>query len=118
MFAAEEGGERTGYMRLAKVVGNVVSTIKDDGYYGYKLMLVEYFNPETRRPEGPRMIAFDCADAGVGDIVMVNTDGGAGNLLLGDDYAIVDLTICGVLDCYSIYGTTFPVRNGRFSDES
>ena len=30
-------------MRLAKVVGNVVSTIKDDGYNGYKLMLVEYF---------------------------------------------------------------------------
>lgn len=91
-------------MRLAKVVGNVVSTVKDDGYYGYKLMLVEYFDPESGKPLGPRMMAFDCADAGVGDIVVVNTDGGAGNMLLDDDYAIVDLVICGVVDSYSAYG--------------
>lgn len=98
-------------MRLAKVVGNVVSTIKDDGYQGYKLMLVEYFDPETQKPEGPRMIAFDCTDSGVGDIVVVNTDGGAGNMLLGDDYAIVDLTICGVLDCYTVNGKTREIKD-------
>lgn len=91
-------------MRLARVVGNVVSTVKDDGYQGYKLMLVEYFDPATGKPQGPRMIAFDCADAGVGDVVVVNTDGGAGNMLLNDDYAIVDLVICGVVDNYSVYG--------------
>ena len=104
-------------MRLAKVVGNVVSTIKDDGYYGYKLMLVEFFDPETRKPEGPRMIAFDCADAGVGDIVLVNMDGGAGNMLQGDDYGIFDLVICGVLDNYTIHGETTVLKSGRFSDE-
>ncbi len=89
-------------MRLAKVVGNVVSTIKDDGYAGYKLMLIEYFDPATKKPLPPRQIAFDCADAGVGDIVIVNTDGGAGNMLLDDNYAIVDLTICGVVDHYDL----------------
>ncbi|MCF0230304.1 MAG: EutN/CcmL family microcompartment protein [Parasporobacterium sp.] len=103
-------------MRLAKVVGNIVSTIKDDGYQGYKLMLVEYFDPETKQPEGPRMIAFDCTDSGVGDIVVVNTDGGAGNMLLNDDYAIVDLTICGVLDHYSVNGKTADIRSGRFAE--
>lgn len=91
-------------MRLAKVVGNVVSTVKDDGYHGYKLMIVEYFEPETGEPAGPRMIAFDCAGAGIGDTVVVNTDGGAGNMLLDDDYAIVDLVICGVVDSYSVNG--------------
>ena len=91
-------------MRLAKVVGNVISTIKDDGYKGYKLMLVEYFDPVTREPQGPRMIAFDCADSGVGDIVLVNTDGGAGNMFFSDDYGIFDLTICGVVDNYTAYG--------------
>jgi len=101
-------------MRLAKVVGNVVSTIKDDGYKGYKLMLVEYFDPVTRKPEGPRMIAFDCADAGVGDIVIVNTDGGAGNMLLNDNYGIFDLTICGVLDNYSVDGEFIQLKSGRF----
>ncbi len=91
-------------MRLARVVGNVVSTVKERGYYGYKLMLVEYFDPESGVPQGPRMIAFDCADAGIGDIVLVNTDGGAGNMLLNDDFAIVDLVICGVVDSYAMEG--------------
>lgn len=91
-------------MRLARVVGNVVSTVKERGYYGYKLMLVEYFDPESGVPQGPRMIAFDCADAGIGDTVLVNTDGGAGNMLLDDDFAIVDLVICGVVDSYAMEG--------------
>lgn len=90
-------------MRLAKVVGNVVSTIKDDGYNGKKLMLVQYLEPDGT-PVGARMIAFDCADAGIGDIVLVNIDGGAGNMLLDDDYAIVDLVICGIVDSYTAYG--------------
>lgn len=93
-------------MRLAKIVGNVVSTVKDDGYYGYKLMLVEYFDPVTGKAEGPRMIAFDGIGAGVGDIVLVNTDGGGGNMVLDDDYAIVDLVICGIVDLYTAYGNT------------
>ena len=98
-------------MRLAKVVGNVVSTIKDDGYNGYKLMLGEYFEP-AGTPSGPRMIAFDCADAGIGDIVVVNTDGGAGNMLLDDDYAIVDLVICGIVDRYTAYGEDTILHGG------
>ena len=59
-------------MRLARVVGNVVSTVKDPCYTGYKLMLVEYLDPDTRQPDGARQIVFDCVDAGVGDIVLVN----------------------------------------------
>ncbi len=90
-------------MRLAKVVGNVVSTIKEEGYTGYKLMLVQYLEPDST-PTGPRMIAFDCADAGIGDIVLVNIDGGAGNMLLDDDHVIVDLVICGLVDSYTAFG--------------
>lgn len=91
-------------MRLARVVGNVVSTVKEEGFNGYKLMIVEYFDPVTEKPQGPRMIAFDCAGAGIGDTVIVNIDGGAGNMLLEDDYAIVDLVICGVVDSYTVDG--------------
>ena len=83
-------------MRLAKVVGNVVSTIKDEGYIGQKLMIVEYFD-RSGNPDGPRQIAFDCANAGVGDTVLVNVDGGAANMFLGS-HCIADLTICGVVD--------------------
>ena len=92
-------------MRIAKVVGNVVSTIKDDGYNGYKLMLVQYLEPDGT-PTGPRLIAFDCADAGVGDIVLVNNDGGAAQMIMGDTKLIASVTICGVIDSYSWQGQT------------
>ena len=93
-------------MRLAKVVGNVVSTIKDEGYHAQKLMIIEYID-HNGKPEASRVIAFDSADAGVGDIVIVNTDGGAANMFLGD-HCIADLTICGVVDSISIDRVSIP----------
>lgn len=94
-------------MRLARVVGNLVSTIKDEGYAGQKLLIIEYLN-KTGKGEGPRQIAFDCADAGVGDWVLVNVDGGAANMFLGN-HCIADLTICGVIDEVTYHETQGPV---------
>lgn len=96
-------------MKLAKVVGNVVSTIKDEGYAGQKLLIVEYFD-RGGKPDGARVIAFDCADAGVGDTVLVCTDGGAANMFLGS-HCIADLTICGVVDSVTFHDET-GVPNG------
>jgi microcompartment protein CcmK/EutM len=90
-------------MKLAVVVGNMVSTIKDEALYGYKLMIVRYIN-EKGEQTGNELIAFDVADAGIGDTVVVCTDGGAANMLLDDKKVIADLTICGVLDHFSYDG--------------
>ena len=98
-------------MRIARVVGNVVSTIKDSSYHGYKLMIVEYLN-EDGTPAGPRQMAFDAAHAGVGDMVLVNMDGGAANMMLGKEI-IADLTICGVLDSYTYAGETTKFSGGK-----
>ncbi|MEA4911942.1 MAG: EutN/CcmL family microcompartment protein [Oscillospiraceae bacterium] len=88
-------------MRVARVVGNVVSTIKDKGFYGHKLMIVEYLN-EDGSTDAPREIVFDVADASIGDIVLVCIDGGASTMYLGEDSdgqgVIADSTICGVVD--------------------
>jgi len=92
-------------LRIARVVGNVVSTVKDEGHYSYKLMIVEYLD-EDFHPEGARQVAFDCADAGIGDVVLVNVDGGAANMLLCDEKIIADITICGVLDTVTLEGKT------------
>ena len=82
-------------MRIAKVVGNVISTVKDAGFSGYKLMIVENM-------DGKREIAFDAADAGVGDTVLILADGGGSNIALDDDFIVADVTICGVIDSYKI----------------
>jgi microcompartment protein CcmK/EutM len=90
-------------VKIARVVGNLISTIKDKSFQGYKLMIVEYLTPEGI-PDGKRQIAFDAAHAGVGDIVLVNIDGGAANMFTGDGDLIADNTICGVLDSFTING--------------
>ena len=47
---------------------------------------------------------FDGADAGVGDLVLVNVDGGAAKMLLGDKEIIADNTVCGVIDHWTFDG--------------
>ena len=90
-------------MRLARVVGNVVSTIKERTHSNYKLLIVEYLDGEGN-PVETEQIVFDGADAGVGDLVLVNVDGGAAKMLLGDKEIIADNTACGVIDHWTFNG--------------
>jgi microcompartment protein CcmK/EutM len=99
-------------VKIARVVGNLISTIKDKCFQGYKLMLVEYLNPDGT-PDGKRQIALDAAHAGIGDIVLVNTDGGSANIVTGDKALIADLTICGVLDSFTISGRQTIAEHGK-----
>jgi microcompartment protein CcmK/EutM len=96
-------------VKIARVVGNLISTIKDKTFKGYKLMIVEFLHPDGT-PDGKRQIAFDAARAGVGDIVLVNVDGGAANMFTGDKELIADNTICGVLDSFTIAGEQTVVK--------
>ena len=91
-------------MKLAKVVGNVVSTIKDHGFDGQKLMIVDYID-ENGDLTGNNAIVFDVADAGIGDTVLVALDGGAASILLGRQ-CIGDQTIVGVIDHVTYEGKT------------
>lgn len=91
-------------MKLAKVVGNVVSTIKDQGFAGQKLMIVDYID-ENGKLTGNHAIVFDVADAGIGDTVLVAADGGAAGILFGR-HVVADQTICGVIDHITYEGET------------
>jgi len=82
-------------MRISKVVGNVISTVKEQGFSGHKLMIIEDI-------DGKREIAFDAVEAGVGDTVLVVADGGASNIALDDNYVVADVTICGIIDHYNL----------------
>ena len=97
-------------MKLARVVGNVVSTVKDACYTGQKLMIIDYIDENGNKAlpyiiHGNQAIAFDVADAGIGDTVLVNVEGGSANMFLGRS-VIADLTICGVIDHITLDGET------------
>ena len=88
-------------MYLAKVTGNLVSTIKTPSHYGHKLMMVEAIDLDGK-PYGARKIAIDAADAGVGDTVLVNVDGGAALMIFNDKELISNSVICAVVDHFDV----------------
>jgi ethanolamine utilization protein EutN len=55
-------------MFLARVIGNVVATVKDPGLEAEKLLIIQPLSPE-RQPEGDPLIAVDSAGVGVGEEV-------------------------------------------------
>jgi len=103
-------------MRIGRVVGNLISTVKDDGLQSYKLLIVEYLSPLTMVPEDVREIATDCVDAGVGDIVLVDCDGGACNMLLGDDTVMIDRVACAIIDSFTCYDKKTVTRHCEDGD--
>ena len=98
-------------MKIGVVTGNVVSTIKYESYVGYKLLKVR---PLTLQGElaGEEVVALDAVDAGIGDIVLMNNDGGAAQMVMGDKSLIASVTVCGVVDSYTWQGKTVYCHQG------
>jgi len=92
-------------MKIAQVTGTVVSTIKYDKYVGYKLLKVRHMTLDGKLT-GEELVTLDAADAGLGDIVLVNNDGGAAQMICDDYDLIASVTICGVIDSYIWQGQT------------
>jgi len=61
-------------MILCKVVGSIVSTIKHYSFQNKKIMLVRPINPDGSLKSGT-IVAVDTIRAGVGDIVLVASEG-------------------------------------------
>lgn len=87
-------------MKLAKVVGNLVSTIKTEYHKNEKLMIVKICDQEGNLT-GEEEIAIDKADAGKGDYVLLLDDGGASRMMMGGGEIPIDSTIVGVVDYLS-----------------
>ena len=71
-------------MILARVIGNVVMTIKHASYHGEKLMMVRPVD-EKLADAGDDWLAIDRAQAGVGDVVLVLREGSGIRQILGRD---------------------------------
>ena len=85
-------------MILAKVIGSVVSTMKHDCYKNRKIMLVRPIRPDGSEKKDT-MVAVDIVHAGIGDTVIVASEGRAAAELLDFDCRIpLRSVIVGVVD--------------------
>jgi ethanolamine utilization protein EutN len=55
-------------MQLARVIGTVTSTIKNDSLHGRKLLIIQSLNADLG-PQGSPMVALDAIGAGTGELV-------------------------------------------------
>ena len=88
-------------MRVGKVVGNLVSTIKEPAHMGKKLLLVSFLDEQGKETEEEYVYA-DAAGSGIGDLVLVSEDGSAAATEFGldRDDCTLDGVILGVVDYF------------------
>ncbi len=84
-------------MFLAKVIGDVVSTIEHESLRGRKLLVVERLD-EKGRALGDSQLAIDSVDAGEGDTVLVLDEGGSAAMVTGLRESPIRTVIVGVVD--------------------
>ena len=85
-------------MILARVVGNVVATQKNERYASARVMLCQPVTPSGDE-WGATLLALDSVDAGVGDTVIIVQEGwGASTAATGEQGAAIDSAIVGVVD--------------------
>jgi microcompartment protein CcmK/EutM len=81
---------------LAKVVGTVVATRKDERLESAKLLVSRPIDP-SGKPEGNYLVAVDTVDAGVGETVLI-VSGSSARMAAGLKDCPVDAAIVGVID--------------------
>lgn len=84
-------------MKLGVVTGHVVATVKTESHHGRKLLVVQAVD-ENGQPYADPVIAVDCAQAGVGDLVLLLEEGGSAREVMEHPRAAVDAVIVGVVD--------------------
>ncbi len=83
-------------MQLARVIGNVVSTIKNQPLEGRKLLVIQILDGNLR-PAGKPLVAIDSVGAGVGELVFWCRGKEASFPFEGSEVP-TDCTIIGIVD--------------------
>lgn len=84
-------------MRLGRVTGNVVATIKHAALNGHKLLMVQPLDPYGKAV-GEAVVALDQVQAGPGDHVLLLEEGNSSRQILQSENAPVRCLIVGIVD--------------------
>ena len=84
-------------MYIAKVIGDVVSSVKYETLHAYKILIVQPVDPDGTE-KGEPLLALDMVDSGKGDVVLIVDQGSAARQVLLMEYPTVRTLILGVVD--------------------
>jgi microcompartment protein CcmK/EutM len=84
-------------MILSRVTGSVHATVKDAPLEGERILITKPVGLDGV-PFGRPLLALDRVDAGIGDLVLVNKEGGSARILYGSEETPVQAVIIAVVD--------------------
>jgi ethanolamine utilization protein EutN len=84
-------------MLIAHVIGELISTHKHESHAGRKALIVQPLDLDGSK-RGDAVIAFDAVDAGVGDRVLLVTEGFGAMTSVGRPESPIDMAVVGVID--------------------
>jgi ethanolamine utilization protein EutN len=84
-------------MLIARVIGEVVATEKHASHKGRKALMVQPLNLDGT-PRGDAVIALDAVDAGIGDRVLLVTEGYSAMTSVGRPQSPIDMAVVGFID--------------------
>ena len=87
-------------MILAKVVGTVVATRKDERLVSSKLLVARPIDP-SGKAEGSYLVAVDTVDAGFGETVLI-VSGSSARMASGMKDCPVDAVVVGIIDAIDV----------------
>ena len=87
-------------MQLARVVGNVVATVKDANLTGHTFLMLQPITPD-RQPVGGVLVAVDAMGAGVGEHVFY-VRGREASFPFWPDEPPTDACVVGIVDAWDI----------------
>ncbi len=84
-------------MLIARVIGEIVATRKHPSHEGRKVLLVQPLNLDGT-DRGDAVVALDAVDAGVGDKVLLTTEGFSAMTSVGRPQSPIDMAVIGFID--------------------
>ena len=90
-------------MLIAQIIGTVVCTIKDKSYSGRRLVVVQPLDL-CLKPQGDPYIAVDVVHAGLGDTVLVVTEGEAAWEILETTEIPIMSVVAAIVDHVELVG--------------
>lgn len=85
-------------MQVALVVGHAHSTVKHKSLYSHKLLVTQPLMADGRSPDGAPTLAVDSFGAGVGERVMLTSDGKAIREIFGVEDSPIRWAVIGIVD--------------------
>ncbi len=84
-------------MRIATIHGHAVSTVKHRSLEGWRLLIAQPRNNEGE-PDGPPQLVIDCLGAGIGQRVLISSDGMEARAMVEDQHSPVRWNVMGIID--------------------